>query len=101
MPETRTSALCSWPLVTDPDFLNAALPDQAATYWVAALPNLPATRLRIEGQDPQARYFSFHAYSPLQASADVLTDYQNAPQKHAAAEVVFPVTFINAAKKPH
>lgn len=30
-----------------------------------------------------------------------MPDYQNAPQKHAAAEVVFPVAFINAAKKPH
>ena len=35
------------------------------------------------------------------ASAPHMPDYQNAPQKHAAAEVVFPVAFINAAKKPH
>lgn len=81
VPEARTSALCSWPLVTDPDFLNVALPDQAATYWVAALPNLPGTRLRIEGQYPKARYFSFNAYSPLLSSVDVLTDYQIAPRQ--------------------
>ncbi|MDP3857260.1 MAG: hypothetical protein Q8Q73_05780 [Stagnimonas sp.] len=73
------SALCSWPLVSDSDVLNVLLPDEAATYWVAALPNLPGTRLRIEGQYPQARYFSFNAYSPLLASVDVLTDYQIAP----------------------
>lgn len=34
-------------------------------------------------------------------AAPHMPDYQNAPQKHAAAEVVFPVAFINAAKKPH
>lgn len=34
-------------------------------------------------------------------AAPHMPDYQNAPQKHAATEVVFPVTFINAAKKPH
>ena len=35
------------------------------------------------------------------SAAPHMPDYQNAPQKHAAAEVVFPVTFINAAKNPH
>lgn len=30
-----------------------------------------------------------------------MPDYMNTPQKHAATEVVFPVAFINAAKKPH
>lgn len=35
------------------------------------------------------------------AAAPHMPDYQNAPQKHAAGEVVFPVAFINAAKKPH
>lgn len=33
------------------------------------------------------------------AAAPHMPDYQNAPQKHAAAEVVFPVTFISGAKK--
>ncbi len=34
-------------------------------------------------------------------AAPHMPDYQNAPQKHAAGDVVFPVAFINAAKKPH
>lgn len=34
-------------------------------------------------------------------AAPHMPDYRNAPQKHAAVEVVFPVAFINAAKKPH
>ncbi|MBM3391279.1 MAG: hypothetical protein FJY34_04785 [Betaproteobacteria bacterium] len=34
-------------------------------------------------------------------SAPHMPDYRNAQQKHAAADVVFPVAFINSAKKPH
>lgn len=33
------------------------------------------------------------------ASAPHMPDYQNAPQKHAAAEVVFPVAFIDGKTK--
>jgi len=33
------------------------------------------------------------------AAAPHMPDYENAPQKHAAAEVVFPMTFISGAKK--
>ena len=33
------------------------------------------------------------------ASAPHMPDYQNAPQKHAAAEVVFPVAFISGKTK--
>ncbi len=35
------------------------------------------------------------------SAAPHMPDYRNAPRKHAAAEVVFPVAFIDAAKKPH
>ena len=35
------------------------------------------------------------------SAAPHMPDYENAPQKHAAAEVVFPVAFIDATKKPH
>lgn len=80
VPEAPLSAACSWPLVSDPDFLNTALPDLAATYWVAALPNIPGTRLRIDGRYPNARYFSFNAYSPLLSAVDALTDYQILPR---------------------
>ena len=73
------SAACSWPVVSDPDFLNVALPDLGATYWVAVVPAIPGTRVRIEGQYPGARYFSFNAYTPLLSAVDRLTDYQIAP----------------------
>lgn len=33
------------------------------------------------------------------SAAPHMPDYQNAPQKHAAAEVVFPMTFVSGAKK--
>lgn len=33
-------------------------------------------------------------------AAPHMPDYQSAPQKHAAAEAVFPVAFIDASKKP-
>ena len=33
------------------------------------------------------------------SAAPHMPDYQSAPQKHAAAEVVFPMTFISGAKK--
>ena len=34
-------------------------------------------------------------------AAPLMPDYQSAPQRHAAEDAVFPVAFINAAKKPH
>lgn len=34
-------------------------------------------------------------------AAPHMPDYENAPQRRAAAGVVFPVAFIDAAKKPH
>lgn len=76
-PETQTLALnCAWLLRSDPDLLNIAFPDEAAVYWVAAVPALPQTRLRIEGEFPQARYFSYNAYDTLLRPTDALTDYQ-------------------------
>lgn len=78
--ETRQLALnCAWLLRSDPDLLNIAFPDEAATYWVAAVPALPGTRLRIEGDFPQARYFSFNTYDVALRPTDVLTDYQLDP----------------------
>lgn len=92
-PETRQLALnCAWLLRSDPDLLNIAFPDEAATYWVAAVPALPGTRLRIEGEFPDARYFSFNTYDPALRPTDALTDYQidpaegGNPYRVAAAE---------------
>lgn len=70
------AANCAWLLRSDPDLLNIAFPDESATYWVAAVPALPRTRLRIEAEFPQARYFSYNAYDPALRPTDVLTDWQ-------------------------
>ena len=78
-PSAETSMLalnCAWLLRSDPDLLNIAFPDEGALYWVAAVPALPGTRLRVEADFPQARYFSFNTYDPALRPTDVLTDYQ-------------------------
>lgn len=81
-PETQAIALnCSWLVRSDPDLLNIAFPDEAATYWVAALPALPGTRLRIEGEYPHSRYFSYNAYDPALRPTDAITDYQLDPSE--------------------
>lgn len=75
--ETQTiAANCAWLLRSDPDLLNIAFPDEGAIYWIAAVPALPGTRLRVEGEFPQARYFSFNTYDPALRPTDALTDYQ-------------------------
>ncbi|HSW14349.1 MAG TPA: hypothetical protein VLI06_15995, partial [Solimonas sp.] len=79
-PETQALALnCSWLVRSDPDLLNIAFPDEAATYWVAALPALPGTRLRIDGEYPRSRYFSFNVYDPALRPSDAITDWQLDP----------------------
>jgi hypothetical protein len=71
---------CSWLVVSNPDLINVAFPDEAATYWVAMFPALPGTRLRIDGQYPDARYFSFNVYDPALRPVDAITDYQLVPK---------------------
>jgi hypothetical protein len=71
---------CSWLVVSNPDLINVAFPDEAATYWVATLPALPGARLRIDGRYPQARYFSFNVYDPALRPVDAITDYQILPR---------------------
>jgi hypothetical protein len=73
------NAGCSWPLVSDQDLINLAFPDESATYWTAVLPYVPGTRLRIDGQFPQARYFSFNTYAPTLAAVDAVADYKIDP----------------------
>src|SRR3546814_2445373 len=57
---------------------DGALPI-SATYWVAVVPNVPGTRLRIDGQYPDARYFSFNAYDPALRPIDGIADARIAP----------------------
>src|SRR3546814_372179 len=81
LPDDRDSAKlgCGWVLQSDPTILNVAFPDASATYWVAVVPNVPGTRLRIDGQYPDARYFSFNAYDPALRPIDGIADARIAP----------------------
>ncbi len=38
-PKASGAGACSWPFVSDPDLLNLAFPDEAATYWVSGPPS--------------------------------------------------------------
>ena len=58
------------------------------------------TRFEEEWFSDQIQVLIGKLMSATGNAAPHMPDYQNAPQKHAAAEVVFPVAFINA-KKPH
>lgn len=70
---------CGWPVVSDPDTVNVAYPDEAAIYWLTEVPSVPGTRLRIEGRVPDARYFSFHSYDSAQRPIDGIADYEITP----------------------
>lgn len=66
---------CAWQITSDPDLVNIAYPDEFAQYWVSLLPNVPQTRLRIDGRYGQMRYLSFNAYDyflrPITSIADL------------------------------
>jgi hypothetical protein len=65
---------CGWLVQSDADILNVAYPDESATYWVAVIPNIPGAKLRIDGQYPDARYFSFNVYDPALRPIDGIAD---------------------------
>lgn len=71
---------CGWVAVSDADLANVLYPDEAAVYWLAAIPHVPGLRLRIDGEYPQARYFSFNVYDPLLRPSDAIADAQIVPE---------------------
>ena len=70
---------CGWQAASHIDTANIAFPDESAKYWVALVPMLPETRLRIDGAYPQARYFSYNVYDPILRPTDALADREIAP----------------------
>lgn len=72
-------AACGWEFASNIDTMNVAFPDESAKYWVALVPMLPQTRLRIDGYYPDARYFSFNVYDPLLRPTDAIADAQLGP----------------------
>jgi hypothetical protein len=75
---------CDWILVFDPDqpgLGNTAFPDTGVRYWTAVVSaDVPAgSRLRMEGQYPNARYSSLAVQDGTLQTLDILADYELAP----------------------
>jgi len=78
-PPAVAARSCAWALEVDPALVNVLYPDEAAHYWLLALPLLPGQSLVLHGRYPHSRYFSFTSYDPLLRSADGIHDTQIAP----------------------
>lgn len=72
-------AACGWEIASNIDTMNIAFPDESAKYWVALIPMLPQTRLRIDGYYPDARYFSYNVYDAILRPTDAIADFEIAP----------------------
>lgn len=75
---------CDWILVFDPNqegLGNTAFPDTGVRYWTAVVSaDVPAgSRLRIEGQYPDARYASLATQDGNLGTLDILADYELEP----------------------
>lgn len=65
--------------MVDAERLNTAYPDESAEYWIAPLAAAPSARLRIEGEYPEARYFSFNAYDAFERPVGAIADFEIDP----------------------
>src|SRR3954471_11452561 len=73
------SPTCFWGRPNDPNVVNGAYPDKAATYW-AGRPFLPpGSQLELHGRYAHARYMSFNAYNAQLQPVDGLADVKIAP----------------------
>jgi hypothetical protein len=80
---------CGWLFRISGDQLNVAFPDQAARYWVAALPVPPGFHIEIAGEFPHARYISFITYDPATRAIDGIHDTQIAPDAGSTNPFLF------------
>lgn len=78
-PQYPFGLACGWQVASNIDLANVAFPDESAKYWVALVPMLPQTRLRIDGRYGAMRYVSYNVYDPLLRPTDALADVQLAP----------------------
>jgi hypothetical protein len=84
---------CGWEIASNIDTMNIFYPDENAKYWVAMVPIIPNTRLRIDGRYPDTRYFSFNVYDPLLRPTDALADNELVPR----ASGINPFVVVGAA----
>ena len=79
-PEAPGFHNCFWIGPVTFESYNIAYPDKGAVYWGSkfALPE-GASHLEIDGEYPNARYFSYNAYDKLTQPTDALIDHQIDP----------------------
>src|SRR5688500_11960763 len=91
-----------WVLHMGPTTVNALAPDGQANYWFHHYSTLPGSRLRIEGQYPKARFFSFAVQDETLMTLGSLRDDRIAPDKSNpssyTAYVDFGATPANPAR---
>ena len=63
----------------DASTTNVLAVDTNAVYWGGTYAALPGTRIRIEGQYPHARYFSWNLYDSAARPTDALSDFELTP----------------------
>jgi hypothetical protein len=89
--------LCSWPFeVTGQGITNIATPDTNATYWVMPVDTNQWPVMIINGEYPQARFFSFVTYLATGAVVGSLNDADIAPDQGSTNPFAVPV-----APAPH
>ena len=70
---------CSWPLTLRN--INFAYPDTSADYWMTHFGAVPGSSLKITGEFPSSRYFSFHAYDEAQKPVASISDHEIVPDE--------------------
>jgi hypothetical protein len=80
----------------DASTTNVLAVDTNAVYWGGTYAGIPGTRIRIEGQFPQARYMSWNVYDATARPVDALADFQ----LHASPGGRDYTAFIEFGPKP-
>lgn len=91
---------CGWLFRLSGDQVNAAFPDAAARYWIAAVPIPPGYHLDLSGNFPHARYISFITYDFASRAIDGIADYQIVPQPRSVNPFV-PGANRNARRRAY
>lgn len=78
-PKSPAGVACGWQIASDINITNIAFPDESAKYWVAIIPHVPGTRVRIDGRFGHMRYFSYNVYDPVLRPVDAIADEEIMP----------------------
>lgn len=103
----QTTRNCGWSSEVSGSQVNAAYPDEAATYWTYIGPIPPGGHIEAKGRYPHARYLSFHTYDRQLSAIDALADVEITPDAGSTNPFVegarrdgeardYTVRFVNA-----